>query len=227
MKIIIVEDEAIMALFLEQSLKELGHDVIASFIDSQSLSEYTEYTSQIDLILFDILIKGAKDGIQAAQEFKKKFPNIPIAFITSYKDSDTIQSAQTVSPVGYLIKPINISDIEALLMVVKSSLKNSSHIINTNNQTINFSSYVYEKENKQITEKGVIIKLSLKELLCLEILIKNKNKNISHEQLSSHIWQDDLPFNTSALRELIFRIRKKLPDLTIQNNPNMGYILID
>ena len=222
MKTIIVEDEGLMTLFLKETLIELGHEVIATFNNADDLLSSTDAIKQADLILMDILIKGKTDGIQASQEIKSKYPTASIIFITSYKDSDTIQNAQLSSPLAYLIKPINKSDLEATLMVVQSQIKQT---VKANDDfKIKISDYEYDKNESLIYENNQLIKLSKKEQICLKELMKSFNQYISQEQLLYSVWNDDVASETS-LRELVYRLRKKLPKLMIENNKNYGYIL--
>ena len=129
MNIAIVEDEGITALFLKESIEEFGHCAVGMYDNSTPFLEFLQQNSEIDLDFMDIQINGKLDGIQLAYEISLKYPNISIVFITSFKDSDTIKSAKIVSPLGYLIKPVVESDLEAILMVVESFRKKHQVLI--------------------------------------------------------------------------------------------------
>lgn len=219
MNIVILEDEAIMMMFLKTSLEEKGHNVIASFNSFKGFFELLE-NERIDLVLMDIQIEGAFDGTQIASKLRQKDKNIKIVFITSYKDSQTIEMAKVSKPNGYLIKPISKEDLEAILMVCEISIEKKEYDTN-----IKISTYEFDTVSRIVKENDELIKLTKKELLCFEILLKNKNNHISHEYLIHAIWEDDLQARANSLRELVYRIRKKLPNLTIENSVNIGYIL--
>lgn len=208
-----------MTLFLKDTLEKLGHEVLALFSDASSLMNYLKTNSNIDLVLTDILINGPIDGIQTANSLKKIY-NIPVIFITSYKDSDSISYAQTATPIAYLIKPITQKELEATLMVAEVSIKHKGG----NNNLVNISDYTYNKSTQTISENSQHIKLSKKERVCLENLIKNENNYVSKEYLNTSIWSEQED-NEKSLRELVYRIRKKLPKLIIENNYNLGYAL--
>lgn len=224
MKTIIVEDEGIMALFLKETLEELGHEVIFLFNRADSLLDYLHDNDTVDLILMDILIKGNIDGIQLGQRIKEKYNHISLVFITSFKDSDTIQNAQLAYPLGYLIKPIEKSDLEAVLMVVNNARKKIDFY---DSKMISLSKYSYDKQKKCLYENDKLIHLSEKEKNCLNTLVQNRNSYCSSEQLIQSIWGNDLEYTNSSLRELMYRIRKKLPNLKIVSTPNVGYTIIE
>lgn len=221
MNIVILEDEAIMMMFLKASLEEKGHNVIGSFNSYEGFFELIEKES-IDLVFMDIHIEGALDGTQIASKLRQIDKNIKIVFVTSYKDSQTMQMAKESKPNGYLIKPISKEDLEAILMVCEINLPKKSTISN-----IQITSYEFNPDTRTIQENGELIKLTQKELHCFELLLQNKNNHISHEHLVQALWNEDLYSRANSLRELVYRIRKKLPNLTIENSVNIGYILKD
>lgn len=223
MNIVIIEDEVVMSMFLEESLTDLGHKVLGCFTKADNLFHFLDNNkNNIDLILMDILIYGSIDGIQAAIQIKEKYKEISIIFITSYKDSETINEAKKASPDGYIIKPITKNDLEAIMMVVN---KENTLIEKKQTTKIKVSTYLFDTQTSLIYEKDRLIKLSKKEQICLSLLVKNKNNYVSHENFIVNIWQGEENNSSNSLRELIFRLRKKLPNLILDSTPNIGYIL--
>lgn len=223
--ILIVEDEGITALFLDETLSSLQHDVKNCFDNAQEVLDFLNKDSNIDLIFMDINIKGSLDGISLAKEIKIKYPKIAFVFVTSYKDSMTISEAKYIKPYGYLIKPVLQSDIEAMMMVVDSHIGNDVDLKSIDKNIIKISNYTYNLENNILYKDEIPIALSLNETKCIEILFKNKNSYVSIEQLLQTIWNTEK--DISSLRELVYRLRKKLPNLKINSTPNLGYIVID
>lgn len=219
MKIAIVEDEGITALFLRKSLVSLKHTVSGLFDNAAELLAFLE-RDQVDLVLMDINIKGATDGIQCARKVYTEYPAISIVFLTSYKDQETICDAQGVKPYGYLIKPVSKSDLAAVLMVVQSHHTPRAEA----NDIIALGHYRYHSTEHILYESDNIIALSLKEQICLDTLVHNINNYVSSEQLEQSLWPERSD-HKGSLRELIFRLRKKLPHLTITTTRNTGYTL--
>jgi len=217
MKIVIVEDDALIALFIASTLEELGHKVLGQFSDAVSVLDFVKENA-VDLALMDIEIEGSVDGLQCAKTLKIKH-NIPSIFVTSHKESEVIQEAMEVEPLGFLIKPIEESDIEAALALAsryfKDDEKPSKTVVNA---------YEYNFEFKTLKYQGEIVKLGKNELKLIHILFKNLNNTVSTEEIMSFIW-DEVLESDESLRQLIYRTRKKVPALEIVSSSKMGYAI--
>ncbi|MFA6136684.1 MAG: response regulator [Sulfurimonas sp.] len=221
MNIAIVEDEAITAMFLEESVEMCGHSCVGMFDDSNSILEFLKRSEAVDLFFIDVQIHGEVDGIECAAELIKTYPKCSIVFVTSFKDSQTIFRAKQIKPLGYLMKPISQIDIEAILMVVESARE---HVKQEDASFIELAPYMYDKISKEISLNGAVIHLSKSERICLDCMVAKKNSYTYIEELISEIWGDENN-RVASLRELMFRLRKKLPELEIKNVSGIGYML--
>ncbi len=111
--ILIVEDEAIIAMEIENSLQNLGYEVV-SIVDNGDDAIEKADTDRPDIILMDIRIKGEMDGIDAAAIIRNRF-GIPVIFSTAYLDKKRIERAKVTLPFGYLLKPIHERDLKVTL----------------------------------------------------------------------------------------------------------------
>jgi DNA-binding response OmpR family regulator len=115
--ILVVEDEAIVALDVKARLIELGH-VVAGICNSAEEAVRMAARLKVDLVLMDILLGGKKDGIDAAWRIRIR-DNIPVIFLTACSDETTVKQARLVEPEGILFKPFEEgalrSSIEAAL----------------------------------------------------------------------------------------------------------------
>ncbi len=104
-RILVVEDEAVVARDLEQTLVRLGYEVVgvAQFA-AEAVGKVAE--SRPDLVLMDISLQGDKDGIQAAEVIGTRF-GTPVVFLTAHTDKATVARAQSAKPAGYIVKPFN------------------------------------------------------------------------------------------------------------------------
>lgn len=114
-KILVVEDEAIVALNLESRLEELGY-VISGTVSSGELAIAAAEVNPPDLVLMDIRMRGKLDGVQAANVFRLRF-NIPVVYLTAYADRETLQRAKITEPYGYLIKPFEIKELSSTIEI--------------------------------------------------------------------------------------------------------------
>ncbi|MEZ4898053.1 MAG: response regulator transcription factor [Saprospiraceae bacterium] len=107
--ILIIEDEGIVAEDIARRLRKLGYEVAGIKNSSEQALNYLSIHSP-DLILCDIMIDGAMDGIQVAELiFQTK--QIPLIFVTALADRVTLERAKKVLPYGYIVKPIDNHDL--------------------------------------------------------------------------------------------------------------------
>lgn len=104
-RILIIEDESVVALDLRQRLEHLGYQVVGHATRGETGIELALDTKP-DLIMMDIKLRGALDGIEAAQRIREAI-DIPIVFLTAFADQETIRRAAHTGPFGYMLKPFD------------------------------------------------------------------------------------------------------------------------
>lgn len=120
-RILIVEDEHIVAMGIKRMLKNLGYTVTgvaSSGMDAISKAESTFP----DLVLMDIMLKGELDGIEAAKEIKERF-NLPVVYLTAYSDSNILERAKKTGPFGYIVKPFDEKDLHSNIEIALHRLR--------------------------------------------------------------------------------------------------------
>ncbi|KAM3095320.1 AAA-like domain-containing protein [Phormidesmis sp. 146-12] len=114
-KILIVEDERLIALDIKQRLVQLGYEVVAIVDRAPDALEKVAENSP-DLVLMDIRLKGSMDGVSTAAVMRSQF-DLPVVFLTAHADETTLQLVKTVQPFGYLVKPIETQNLRATIEV--------------------------------------------------------------------------------------------------------------
>jgi len=109
-RIIIIEDEAIIAAEIKSTLRLLGYTVVGHAMNGDKALDLFASTPA-DLILLDISIKGTLTGIDLAEVIREKY-DVPFVFLTSYSDKITLDRAKETSPYGYIVKPFNENDLK-------------------------------------------------------------------------------------------------------------------
>ena len=113
--IMVVEDEVIVASHIERNLKSKGFLVPAvAHSGEEAVEKATETLPH--LVLMDIRLGGAMDGIQAADIIRTRL-NIPVVFLTAYADDDTLKRAKVTEPFGYIIKPYEARDLHSTISI--------------------------------------------------------------------------------------------------------------
>ena len=114
-RVLVVEDEALIALDTRYQLENLGYDVTAIVSTGEDAVEIANKTNP-DLILMDIMLGGLIDGIEASKRIKQT-NDIPIIYTTAFCDANTLEVAKQDHPVGYLVKPYNEKDLVTALEI--------------------------------------------------------------------------------------------------------------
>ena len=108
-KIIIIEDEALIAIEIESTLSLLGYQVVGKAMNGDKALDLFA-NNPCDLIMLDISIKGSLTGIDLAKVIRKKY-DVPFIFLTSFSDKSTLDMVKETMPYGYIVKPFNEKDL--------------------------------------------------------------------------------------------------------------------
>ncbi len=114
-KILIVEDECIVASHIAETLKDLGYQ-ITDMVTSGEMALQSVGKDQPDLILMDIVLGGEMTGTQTAEEINARI-DVPVIFLTAYSDKKTVANAKAVGPFGYIVKPFKEKDLNSSIQV--------------------------------------------------------------------------------------------------------------
>ena len=114
-KILIVEDEFIVANDIAARLVDFGY-AVAGKADTGLGAIELAMTTHPDLVLMDIRIKGAMDGIQAAEEIRQRL-HLPVVFLTAYAEDATLQRAKVTEPYGYILKPFEDRELRTIIEI--------------------------------------------------------------------------------------------------------------
>ncbi len=227
LNILIVEDEIISSEYLLDILKSLNFKQIYTATNMNSALEIVKQ-HKIHIAFMDINISGSVDGISCAKILNLQY-FLPIIFTTAYKDSDTMKEASDTNIFGYLIKPFEASVVEASLLISLKMIKNSTLTdltpARTQEDIIDLGmNQKYNVVNRTFYVNNLCITLTKNELDVLRVFCENLNQNVSYDTLKYNVWNHK-DISRSTIRDAVSRLKKKTPDLNIENVVNFGYIL--
>lgn len=110
-RILIVEDESLVAESIQMMLAKLGYDVSAMASSGEEAIQRAAETGP-DLVLMDIALPGEIDGVEAAEEISARY-DIPVVYLTAYADEETLQRAKITQPFGYVLKPFQRRELQS------------------------------------------------------------------------------------------------------------------
>ncbi len=160
MRILIVEDDMIIAANLSLQLTSLGYEVTG--IESRGEEAITHAIKNTpDILLLDINLKGKIDGIETAKEIQKH-QDIPIIYLTANSDEATFEKAKSTHPKAFITKPFNRLNLHRTIALVVEQLKNGKEV-NSNPQEMEIL-----EDRIFIRQHGNMVKLLLKDIQYIE-----------------------------------------------------------
>jgi len=202
-KILLVEDEKLMAMFIEMELNHEGYIVNVAYDGRKGLSiaEKNEY----DLILLDIMIPGL-NGIEVCRRIRLS-SQVPIIMLTAKSDIADKVLGLDVGANDYLTKPFAIEELLARIRVYQRNKSTSD-----NTDEIKVKDIVMDNRAHNVRRSGKEIELTKKEYDLLEMLIINKNVVLTRAQLIEKVWGYDYLGDTNVVDVFIRYLRSKIDD---------------
>lgn len=196
-KILIVEDEIIIADNLCDILEDLGYEVLEPAISYTEALERLE-EEQPDLALLDIQLAGNRDGIDLAWKIRDDY-NIPFIFLTSNADPATVNRAKKVNPPAYLLKPFNKNDLYTSIEIA----------------LFNYSKSTTAQPNEMLSEEAANEDIILKDALFVkhkQLFQKVKFSDILFIQ-SEHVYVKIISANQQEylIRSSLSNLEERLP----------------
>ncbi|MGE5657076.1 MAG: ATP-binding protein [Actinomycetota bacterium] len=241
-KILIVEDELLLAKNLARKLEKLGYVIIG--VVSSGVAAIEKATElKPDLILMDIVIKGDLDGIDTATIVHDQL-NIPVIYTTAYADDDTLRRAEKTGSYGYIIKPFKERDLNAAIKIALNKHQETVEI----HQSLAASEAISEEKSRYISMAShdlrnplMTIQMSAgmlqqyegkldktkkeKHFIKIQDAVNNMNQLLEDILMLSKAESGKIPFNPAPL-EVIGFCRKVIeevqPFITDQHHLNLS-----
>lgn len=227
-RILVVEDESIVSRDIQNTLKKLGYEIAGSATNYEKAIELAN-SENPDLILMDIMLKGDKSGVEAAETINETL-NIPIIFLTAYADESTLSRAKTTLPFGYILKPFKEIDLRSgIEMAIYKHAKEKE--IKTERDLLyslaegkepTVSDAIFVKSNSKL------VKIKIKDIYYVEALKDYVVINTLTTRFTIHSTMKEIEMKLSDLgfmrvhRSFIVRLDKiesiDYPNLTLEDN---------
>lgn len=209
MNIFLLEDDFMLHKAIKNALIDDGN-LVDGFYDG--LEGLSKITTQYDLFIVDVYVPYI-NGLELISKIKKVRENSKIIIISADNNIQTIKKAYQQGCDDFLKKPF---DIEELLLKVQKIKTSSVQTLNFNNGI----SYAFHQKSIYFNTSEVI--LTKKETTLIDVLINNLHNGVSYDVLIDVLYEDDIG-SIDALRSLVKRLRKKLPDGFIQTTLSGRY----
>jgi len=229
LNILYCEDDPTFQKETAKVFKELFLNVDLASNGLEGFHKYKEYYKKqnktYDIIITDINMPHM-NGIDLAKEIYSLNKKQSIIVVSAHDESKYLMELVNIGIEQFLIKPLDFDILLSVIhdvayKVVKGKSKNEIlKIINLENN------YSWDIEKSSLLNQNIVVKLTKKETLLLQLFIKNKNKISSYEEIISYLYDDPHLISSDSLKTLISRFRKKIPDQNLESIYGFGYRLV-
>jgi two-component system, OmpR family, response regulator VanR len=222
LNILYIEDDKIFIPKIKSILEKFFKSVFIATNGEEALELFK--INNISLIISDINMPKM-DGLSFLKNLRKINSAVSFIFLTARKEVDTIIDAIQFDISNYILKPIDLNNF--LFIVNKTVEKDYKKYIKIDKKYLIKidENYTWNKKTKTLLKNDISVKLTKKELLLIDLLLSSNDKIYSLSEIIYHIWDDDNEQKDciSSLKNIISRLRNKIPQINIENVYGVGY----
>lgn len=210
--VLVVDDEKLIVKGIRFSLEQDGMDVDCAYDGEEALEAAKK--KEYDVVLLDVMLPKL-DGFQVCQQIRE-FSQMPIIMLTAKGDDmDKILGLEYGAD-DYITKPFNILEVKARIKaIMRRSGNNKKAKDEEEGKTVSYGQLKVDCESRRVYIANKEVNLTAKEFDLLELLMLNKNKVYSRENLLNTVWGFDYPGDVRTVDVHIRRLREK-----IETNPS-------
>jgi two-component system OmpR family response regulator len=218
LRILLVEDDSILANTLVLALQQIGYvvDTVSDGISADSALVHDVY----DLVILDLGLPYL-DGTQVLKELRSRRSRVPVLILTARDSLDDRVGGLDLGADDYLVKPFDLPELEARIRVLIRRRHGAA------DPYIHCGRLCYDSAGKRVIVDGQRLDLSARDIGLLEILLLRTGRVVSKEHLAGRLygWGDEVGDN--AIEVAIHRLRRKLEPagITIRTIRGLGYLL--
>ena len=215
LNILYAEDDLVIKESTTRILKMFFKEVFVANDGNEALEIYQNH--KIDVIMLDYVMPNL-DGYQTAKIIRELNKKIPIIIVSAYTDKEKLLNAIELNLIKYIEKPILHDALVNVLNSVITSLKDNNLILTK----LDENSY-YSFVSKKVIKNDKEIVLTKNEVTFIELLLDKPNQLISKELIENEVFKESVDENT--LRNMVYRLRKKIDSDSIVTIKDLGYLI--
>ncbi|MGF9648009.1 response regulator [Pseudarthrobacter oxydans] len=198
--VLIVDDEVQILRALQINLNARGYSTVTAFTGQNALEQAAQHP--VDVIILDLGLPDL-DGVEVIRRLRR-WNKVPIVVLSARHGSDDKIQALDAGADDYVTKPFGMDELMARL---RAALRRGSTgdvpVIETAGFTVNLAT-------KQVTRRGVAVRLTPTEWNILELLARNTGALVTHEEILTQVWGPAYAHETAYLRVYLAQLRRKL-----------------
>jgi two-component system copper resistance phosphate regulon response regulator CusR len=201
MKVLVVEDEPLMASFIARGLQDGGYAVEIASDGGRAIAAAEK--ANFDLVILDLRLP-VKDGLTVCRELRSKSFRSPILMLTALDSVDAVVSGLNSGADDYLAKPF---DFDVLLARVRALLRRHRQL---HDDVLRVGNLSLNTVDHAATRGDHVIKLTAKEYALLELLMLHQGQILSRAQIAEHVWDENFDPFSNTIDVYIKRLRRKI-----------------
>jgi two-component system, OmpR family, KDP operon response regulator KdpE len=201
--VLIVDDEVQILRALQINLNARGYSTVTAFTGQSALEQAAQHP--VDIIILDLGLPDL-DGVEVIRRLRR-WNEVPILVLSARHGSDDKIQALDAGADDYVTKPFGMDELLARLRAaLRRGAPGDAPVVKTEDFTVNLPA-------KQVTRRGVAVRLTPTEWNILELLVRNSGALVSHEEILKQVWGPGYANETAYLRVYLAQLRRKLePD---------------
>ena len=208
-KIFLIEDDESLAKLIKSGLERFGYEVFVAEDFFNIIPQYKNIMPH--LVLIDVNLPFF-NGYHWCSQIRK-FSKVPIIFISSVTERMNIIMALNMGDDDYITKPFDFDVLETKIL----ALLRRTYDFQTENEYIEYKELILDLASMKLKYKNEIRELSKNEFRILEVLLKNKGKVVSREELMNKLWQSNVYIDDNTLTVNVSRLKSILKEIGIEN----------
>ncbi len=229
LSILFVEDHDDLRISTDSILKNFFREVSSVENGQEALKDYLIYAHKNDGKFYDIILTDIKmpkmDGVELTEELYKINPSQALIVLSAYDDAKYLLPLINLGIEQFLKKPLDFQEL--LEVLLKTSKKVTNVIQNSSPSAIKFNdSFTYNRESKSLVNDKENIYLTKYEIIFIQLLTTNIGKIYSNEDIVTNYIAFDETIDAQNIRKLVSKLRKKLPEDSLESIYGVGYRFI-
>ncbi len=215
-RILLVEDEEALRMFVGDSLRSEGYDVEYASDGHEGLEKATRHLSAasppVDLIILDIMLPG-KDGFEVCQAIRAAGREMPILMLTARgQTADTVNGLK-IGADDYVTKPFNMNELMARVSaLLRRAAAGTAPSAAPQPTVCEFGTIRVDLRGTEVTRNGRVVDLSAREFQLLRFLIEHRGETLSRDVLLRDVWGYGAKIHTRTVDVRIANLRQQLED---------------
>ncbi|ATO49308.1 response regulator transcription factor [Brevibacillus laterosporus] len=204
MKVLVVDDENSLQNLMRLTLEIEGYQVLVAANGEEALAQWEQ---RPDMIILDVMLPDI-DGYQLLREFREKDSDIPIIMLTAKGQINDKLLGLQLGADDYITKPFHSTELLLRIKIIERRLEKMKE--KPDHDNVKIDRFLIHPNERKVFLDGNEITLTYREYDLLFLLLKNRQRVFTRDDLLMKVWKFEYPDNTRAVDIMIQRLRKKL-----------------